>query len=128
MRFTIRLENDNYLDLEFRLDTETLYIAFHGGALIRLLFPQPYAVVFTELLHRQISFPCYLVICRARHHVSWNQARQNRFDLEVRIRADRLIHNVLCTIVFVIHRSSPQSIFIPQNGQYASLSTTVPEE
>lgn len=26
MRFTIRLENDNYLDLEFRLDTGTLYI------------------------------------------------------------------------------------------------------
>lgn len=26
MRFTVRLENDNYLDLEFRLDTETLYI------------------------------------------------------------------------------------------------------
>lgn len=26
MRFTVRLENDNYLDLEFRLDTGTLYI------------------------------------------------------------------------------------------------------
>lgn len=26
MRFTVRLENDNYLDLEFRLDTETLCI------------------------------------------------------------------------------------------------------
>lgn len=26
MRFTVRLENDSYLDLEFRLDTGTLYI------------------------------------------------------------------------------------------------------